>query len=110
MSDRYIVREPADGTETGSTADPIVSTKASDAIAVEDLDSIRVQVSGITTGTVQVQSSLDGSTWVNEGSALTADGAVAITGPRKNVRGNVTVSTDVSVVMKAGGVQRGGHA
>lgn len=110
MGDRYIVREPADGTQTGSTADPITTVKASDSIAVEDFDSCQVQISGITTGTVQVQSSLDGSAWIAEGSPLTADGIVAISSARKFVRANVTVATTVAVVVKAGGRQQGAYA
>lgn len=59
-----------------------------------------VVVSGITTATVAVQVSLDGTAWVTSGAALTADGAVTILAPFKYVRANVTAYTSGTITAK----------
>lgn len=100
------VRRPATGA-AGSTGTPITTAIASGAVAVNDLlrsEGYTVEVKGITTGTVQVQSSIDNSTWTAEGSALTADGRVTITNHNiAYVRVNVTVSTSVSITFVVAG-------
>lgn len=106
---RLKVKTPADGA-AGSPGNAIESAGQSGAIGVEEFDAVTVEITGITTGTVQVQSSLDGSTWVNEGSALTGDGRVVVTGLATHVRANVTVDTDVAVLIKAAGRLVQGHA
>jgi hypothetical protein len=100
---RLKVKQPAAGTQTGADGSPITTVKASDKIDVEELDQISVAITGITTGTVQVQSSMDGTSWVNEGAAFTADGVRDVSGVRKFVRANVTVATSVAVLIKAAG-------
>lgn len=99
-----IVRQP---NGAGSAAVPI--TTAIDSVPVSVADMLRsegysVRIAGITTGTVQIQSSLDGVSWDNEGAALTADGKVNITSTNiAFIRAHVTVATTVSVVMTVAG-------
>lgn len=53
-----------------------------------------VQVADIGVGTYQVQESFNGgTTWINKGAALTADGAVAIDDAANAVRLNCTAYT-----------------
>lgn len=95
-----IVRQP---NGAGSAGTPVTTAIATAPISVADMlrsEGYTVNVAGITTGAVQVQSSIDGSTWVNEGSALTADGKVTLTSNNlRFIRGNVTVATSVSIVL-----------
>lgn len=106
---RLKVKTPAAGAE-GAPGNAKTDTGGTGAIGVEEFDSVTVEITGITTGTVQVQSSLDGSTWVNEGSALTSDGRVVVTGLATHVRGNITVDTSVAILIKAAGRLVQGHA
>lgn len=99
-----IVRQP---NGAGSTGTPI--TTAIDSVPVTVADMLRsegytVRIAGITTGTVQIQSTIDGVNWDNEGAALTADGRVNLTGTNMQaVRAHVTVATTISVVMTVAG-------
>lgn len=99
-----IVRQP---NGAGSTASPITTTADSVPVFVGDMlrsEGYTVRIAGITTGTVQIQSSLNGTDWDNEGAALTADGKVNITATNVQfVRAHVTVSTSISVVMTVAG-------
>ena len=58
-------------------------------------------VTGITTATVAVEGSLDGSNWLIIGSALTANGLVTVANPPKFVRANVSVYTVGTITVKA---------
>lgn len=61
-----------------------------------DMTSPVVQIAGITTGTVKVQASADGSAWFDCGSALTANGMVDVDTSFKTVnyvRANTTAYT-----------------
>jgi hypothetical protein len=106
-----IVRRPALGA-AGASDTPITTAIASAAVAVNDLirsEGITVEIQGITTGTVKVQSSIDGAVWTTEGADLTADGRRTITTDNVGfVRALVTVATSVSVkVVVAGRAERG---
>ena len=99
-----IVRQP---NGAGNTANPITTVADSVPVTVADMlrsEGYSVQIAGITTGTVQIQSSIDGSSWANEGSALTADGRVNITATNvQSIRAHVTVATSVSIVLTVAG-------
>ena len=58
------------------------------------------QISGITSATVAVQGSVDGSTWSTIATALTADGLVTITNPPPYIRANVTAYTSGTITVK----------
>lgn len=100
------IRRPATGS-AGSPGTPITTAIASGAVCVGDLlrsEGYTVEVKGITTGTVKVQSTIDGSTWIDEGSPLTADGRVTITNHNiLNVRLLATVATSISVTYVVAG-------
>lgn len=59
-----------------------------------------VVVTGITTATVAIQGSVDGTNYVTIGSALTADGTGGATTPYKYVRANVTAYTSGTITAK----------
>lgn len=59
------------------------------------------QVAGITTATVVIQGSLDGTNWVALNS-FTADGGYALTSPWKYVRANVTAWTSGTITVTMG--------
>jgi hypothetical protein len=60
-----------------------------------------IQIDGITTGTVTIQGSNDGSNWYTL-STDTSDNLRELNTPVVFVRGNVTVATSVSVTITAG--------
>lgn len=99
------VRRP----KTVGNTTPITTAIASDAVAVDDLirsEGYSVEIQGITTGTVQVQSTIDGVTWTQEGSNITANGRVNITSANLTaIRLNVTVATAVSITFVVAGKQ-----
>lgn len=69
-------------------------------------NTVNVGVTGITTGTVKVQISNDGTTFVTAPGAtatLTADGCYALPVAAKFVRLNVTVATTVAIIGSIGG-------
>jgi hypothetical protein len=103
----FIARKPPAASAGGASA-PVTTVTQSAAVSTNDLDptpGINVEIHGITTGTVDVESTIDGSTWVKEGSSLTADGRVKISSPVSAVRANVKVATTVSVTLVVGGLQ-----
>jgi hypothetical protein len=65
-----------------------------------------VQATGTFTGTIQIQGSLDGTTWVNEGSAITAAGALAITNAWNYLRSKCTAYTSGTPVVMFAAVNR----
>lgn len=69
------------------------SVSAGAATDVSGLTSCTVFITGITTATVQIQVSGDGTNWNNEQAALTANGNVFINKPVKQIRANVTAYT-----------------
>lgn len=76
------------------------ATGASPAIQVDGGQPVFMQVSGITSATVVLQGSLDGSNWATLGSALTADGMVTIANAPKYVRANCTVYVTGTITAK----------
>lgn len=59
-----------------------------------------MQVNGITSATVVLQGSIDGSNWSTLGSALTADGLVTITNAPKYLRANCTTYVSGTITAK----------
>lgn len=116
---QLIRRNPkTDGTAggTGHPSTPKTTTGATAAVAVDDLlrsEGYTCEVKGVGVGgspSSQVQSSIDGTTWTNEGSALTADGRVTITAHnvafvRVNVTALATPGTATAVVLTVAGRQ-----
>jgi hypothetical protein len=76
------------------------ATGASTAVQIDGGQPVFMQVSGITSATVVLQGSLDGSNWATLGSALTADGMVTIANAPKYVRANCTVYVTGTITAK----------
>lgn len=108
---QFVTRQP---NGAGNDDNPIEAVGQSVAVGVADLlrsEGYTVEVEGITTGNVQIQSSINGSTWSNEGAALSADGRVTITAHNVAfIRADVTVATDVAVKLTVAGRQAAGYA
>jgi hypothetical protein len=99
------IRQPTDA----KTGTPKTTATATAAVSVGDMlrtEGYTIDVFGITTGTIQLQSSIDGSNWTNEGAALTANGRVTLSANNLvYIRGNVTVATAVAIVLTVVGRQ-----
>ena len=80
--------------------DSAVATGAGDAYKT-NLQQTSYQVEGITTATVVIQVSNDGTNFIDSGLSFTADGVGAITGPFAYVRANVTVWTTGTINVTA---------
>lgn len=78
----------------------VTATGASSPVSTDSNKAAFVQVSGITSATVLVQGSVDGSTWSTIGSSLTADGLVTLTDPPPYVRANVSVYVSGTITVK----------
>jgi hypothetical protein len=78
----------------------VTATGASTAIQIDGGQPVFMQVSGITSATVVLQGSLDGSNWATLGSALTADGMVTIANAPMYVRANCTVYVTGTITAK----------
>ena len=78
----------------------VSATGASSAVQVDGGQPVFLQVSGITTATVALQGSLDGTTFATIGTALTADGIVTIANSPKYVRANCTAYTSGTITAK----------
>ena len=76
------------------------ATGASKAVQVDGGQPAFLQVSGITSATVALQGSLDGTTFSTIGTALTADGFVTLANAPKYLRANVTAWTSGSITAK----------
>ena len=76
------------------------ATGASKAVQADAGQPAFLQVSGITTATVALQGSLDGTTFSTVGTALTADGFVTLANAPKYLRANVTAWTSGSITAK----------
>lgn len=79
----------------------VTATGASLPMSTDSNKPAFVQVSGITSATVLVQGSVDGSTWATVGSSITGDGLVTITNPPPYIRANVTVYVSGTITVKA---------
>jgi hypothetical protein len=59
-----------------------------------------LQVTGITTATVALEGSLDGTTFFTLGTALTANGLVTVANAPKYLRANCTAYTSGTIIAK----------
>lgn len=78
----------------------VTATGASAAVQVDGGQPVFLQVAGITTATVALQGSLDGTTFATIGTALTADGIITIANSPKYVRANCTAYTSGTITAK----------
>jgi hypothetical protein len=78
----------------------VTATGASTSVQIDGGQPVFMQVSGITSATVVLQGSLDGTNWATLGSALTADGMVTIANAPKYVRANCTVYVTGTITAK----------
>jgi hypothetical protein len=76
------------------------ATGASRAVQADAGQPAFLQVSGITTATVDLEGSLDGSNWTTVGTALTANGIVTVANAPKYLRANVTAWSAGSITAK----------
>ena len=76
------------------------ATGASTAVQVDTGQPAFLQVSGITSATVALQGSLDGTNWSTIGTALTANGIVTVANAPKYLRANCTVFVTGTITAK----------
>jgi hypothetical protein len=70
------------------------------AVQVDSGQPAFLQVSGITSATVALQGSLDGTNWATIGTALTANGIVTVANAPKYLRANCTVFVTGTITAK----------
>ena len=78
----------------------VVATGASKPVQADAGQPAFLQVSGITSATVALQGSLDGTNWSTIGTALTADGLVTVANAPKYLRANCTVYVTGTITAK----------
>jgi len=78
----------------------VVATGASTAVQVDSGQPAFLQVSGITSATVALQGSLDGTNWSTLGTALTANGIVTVQNAPTYLRANCTVFVTGTITAK----------
>ena len=78
----------------------VTATGASQAVQADAGQPAFLQVSGITSATVALQGSLDGSNWSTIGTALTANGIVTIANAPTYLRANCTVYVTGTITAK----------
>jgi hypothetical protein len=78
----------------------VVATGASKSVQADAGQPAFLQVSGITSATVALQGSLDGTNWSTIGTALTADGLVTVANAPKYLRANCTVYVTGTITAK----------
>jgi len=87
-----------------STARTLLSavgaTGASTAVQCDAGQPVFLQVAGITSATVALQGSLDGTTYATIGTALTADGIITVANAPMYVRANCTVYVSGTITAK----------
>ena len=76
------------------------ATGASPAVQADAGQPAFLQVSGITSATVALQGSLDGSNWSTIGTALTANGIITIANAPTYLRANCTVYVTGTITAK----------
>ena len=76
------------------------ATGASTAVQVDSGQPAFLQVSGITSATVVLQGSLDGTNWSTLGTALTANGIVTVQNAPTYLRANCTVYVSGTITAK----------
>ena len=78
----------------------VVATGASSVVQADAGQPAFLQVSGITSATVVLQGSLDGTNWSTLGTALTADGLITVANAPKYLRANCTVYVTGTITAK----------
>ena len=78
----------------------VTAIGASKAVQVDAGMPVILHVSGITSATVALQGSLDGTTFSTVGTALTADGFVTLANAPKYLRANCTVYVSGTITAK----------
>jgi hypothetical protein len=78
----------------------VTATGASQAVQADAGQPAFLQVSGITSATVALQGSLDGTNWSTIGTALTANGIVTIANAPTYLRANCTVYATGTITAK----------
>ena len=78
----------------------VVATGASKAVQADAGQPAFLQVSGITSATVALQGSLDGTTFSTIGTALTGDGIITVANAPMNLRANCTVYVTGTITAK----------
>jgi pectate lyase len=78
----------------------VVATGASRAVQADAGQPAFLQVSGITSATVALEGSLDGSNWTTIGTALTANGLITVANAPKYLRANCTVYVTGTITAK----------
>ena len=78
----------------------VTATGASKAVQADAGQPAFLQVSGITSATVALQGSLDGTTYATIGTALTADGIITVANAPKYLRANCTVYVTGTITAK----------
>ena len=78
----------------------VTATGASQAVQVDAGNPAFLQVSGITSATVVLQGSLDGTNWSTLGTALTANGIVTVQNAPTYLRANCTVYVTGTITAK----------
>lgn len=76
------------------------ATGASPAVQADAGQPVFLQVSGITSATVALQGSLDGTNWSTIGTALTANGIITIANAPTYLRANCTVYVSGTITAK----------
>jgi hypothetical protein len=76
------------------------ATGASKAVQADAGQPAFLQVSGITSATVALEGSLDGTNWSTIGTALTANGIVTVQNAPKYLRANCTVYVSGTITAK----------
>jgi hypothetical protein len=78
----------------------VVATGESKAVQVDGGQPAFLQVSGITSATVALQGSLDGTNWSTISTALTANGIITVANAPKYLRANCTVYVTGTITAK----------
>jgi hypothetical protein len=78
----------------------VVATGASKAVQADAGQPAFLQVSGITSATVALQGSLDGTTYSTIGTALTGDGIITVANAPMYLRANCTVYVTGTITAK----------
>jgi hypothetical protein len=78
----------------------VVATGASKAVQADAGQPAFLQVSGITSATVVLQGSLDGTTFSTIGTALTGDGIITVANAPMYLRANCTVYVTGTITAK----------
>jgi hypothetical protein len=78
----------------------VTATGASKAVQADGGLPAFLQVNGITSATVVLQGSLDGTNWSTLGSSLTSDGLITVANAPKYLRANCTVYVSGTITAK----------